>query len=471
MTGMMPDVIGHINNLSILDLSNNSISGSIPMGIQNLTQLISLTLSSNQLTGHIPVLPTSLTNLDVAMNFSSGNLPSQFGAPFLRVIILSYNRITGQIPGSICMLQNIFMFDLSNNFLQGELPRCFMMPNLFFLLLRNNRFSGEFPLCIQYTWSLAFIDLSRNKFYGALPVWIGDLENLRFLQLSHNMFHGNIPVNIANLGNLQYLNLAANNISGSIPRTLVNLKAMTLKHPTRIDVGWYESLTYYVLLTDILSLVMKHQELNYHAEGSFDLVGIDLSQNQLTGGIPDQVTCLDGLVNLNLSSNHLKGKIPDNVGDIKSVESLDFSRNNLSGEISQSLSDLTYLSSLDLSHNNFVGRIPRGSQLDTRYANNPSMYDGNYGLCGPPLQMNCSSVKAPKHGKQNISVEGTEAVMFFYFGLVSGLVIGLWMVFCAILFKRSWRVTYFHQADKLYDKAYVFALVTWARLTRQATAN
>uniref|UniRef100_A0A0E0BKC3 Leucine-rich repeat-containing N-terminal plant-type domain-containing protein n=1 Tax=Oryza glumipatula TaxID=40148 RepID=A0A0E0BKC3_9ORYZ len=282
MTGMLPDVMGHINYLSILDLSNNSISGSIPRGIQNLTQLISLALSSNQLTGHIPVLPTSLTNLDVAMNFLSGNLPSQFGAPFLRVIILSYNRIT----------------------------------------------------------------------------------------LSHNMFHGNIPVNIANLGSLQYLNLAANNISGSLPRTLVNLKAMTLKHLTRIDVGWYESLTYYVLLTDILSLVMKHQELNYHAEGSFDLVGIDLSQNQLTGGIPDQVTCLDGLVNLNLSSNHLKGKIPDNVGDMKSVESLDFSRNNLSGEIPQSLSDLTYLSSLDLSHSNFVGRIPRGSQFDTLYANN-----------------------------------------------------------------------------------------------------
>ncbi len=136
MTGMLPDVMGHINNLSILDLSNNSISGSIPRGIQNLTQLISLALSSNQLTGHIPVLPTSLTNLDVAMNFLSGNLPSQFGAPFLRVIILSYNRITGQIPESICMLQNIFMLDLSNNFLEGELPRCFTMPNLFFLLAK-----------------------------------------------------------------------------------------------------------------------------------------------------------------------------------------------------------------------------------------------------------------------------------------------------------------------------------------------
>uniref|UniRef100_A0A0E0BKB0 Uncharacterized protein n=1 Tax=Oryza glumipatula TaxID=40148 RepID=A0A0E0BKB0_9ORYZ len=42
--------------------------------------------------------------------------------------------------------------------------------------------------------------------------------------------------------------------------------------------------------------------------------------------------------------------------------------------------------------------------------------------------------------------------MFFYFGLVSGFVVGLWVVFCAILFKRSWRVAYFRQFDKLYDK-------------------
>ncbi len=201
---------------------------------------------------------------------------------------------------------------------------------------------------------------------------------------------------------------------------------------------------------EVFSQVTEHQELKYGAAGISYMVRIDLSLNQLTGGIPNDITSLHGLLNLNLSWNHLSGKLPENIGAMKSVESLDFSRNNLSGEIPLSLSDLTYLSSLDLSYNNFVGRIPRGGQLDTLYANNPSMYDGNSGLCGPPLQRNCSNVNAPKHGKQNISV------VFFYFGLVSGFVIGLWVVFCAILFKRSWRVAYFHQGDMLYDKAYVF---------------
>uniref|UniRef100_A0A0D9XT94 Leucine-rich repeat-containing N-terminal plant-type domain-containing protein n=1 Tax=Leersia perrieri TaxID=77586 RepID=A0A0D9XT94_9ORYZ len=113
---------------------------------------------------------------------------------------------------------------------------------------------------------------------------------------------------------------------------------------------------------------------------------------------------------------------------MKSLQSLDLSMNNISGEILPSLSE-TFLSTLDLSYNDLVGRIPQGDQLDTLYPNNPSMYDGN-----------------------------------------SGFVIGLWVVFCAILFKRSWRVAYFRQLDKFYDITHVFAVVTWGRLTRHATA-
>uniref|UniRef100_A0A0E0R9R8 Uncharacterized protein n=1 Tax=Oryza rufipogon TaxID=4529 RepID=A0A0E0R9R8_ORYRU len=109
-----------------------------------------------------------------------------------------------------------------------------------------------------------------------------------------------------------------------------------------------------------------------------------------------------------------------------------------------------------------------GHQLDTLYPNNPSMYDGNGGLCGPPLQRNCS---APKLGSQNKSVNDSEPTMLFCFGIVTGFLIGLWVVFCAVMFIRSWRVAYFRQFDKFYDKTYVFAVVTWARLKRQATAN
>uniref|UniRef100_J3N929 non-specific serine/threonine protein kinase n=1 Tax=Oryza brachyantha TaxID=4533 RepID=J3N929_ORYBR len=453
LTGMLPNDLSRLSNIGILDLNNNSISGAIPVGLQNLTWLDAFFVSSNQLTGQIPELPKRLRALDVSMNFLSGNLPSNFSAPNLEVLIMSYNHIAGQVPESVCQLQNIKIFDVSDNFLQGEFPLCFRMSNLHFLNLGGNGFSGEFPLCLQSMLSLTFLDLAQNSFHGTLPEWIADLENLRYLQLSHNMFYGDIPSNITNLDSLQFLHLADNNISGSIPESLVRLKSMTLKRRSRIEVGWGEDLIGEYLPTEYFSLVMKHQELNYGATGISNMVSIDLSLNHLTGGIPDEITFLDGLLNLNLSWNHLSGKIPDNIGAMKSLESLDLSRNNISGEIPASLPDLTYLSSMDLSYNNLVGIIPWGSQLSSLFADNPSMYDGNNGLCGIPYERICSDNNAEEVGSEKRSVK---EIMFFYFGLVSGFVVGLWVVFCTLLFKRSWRVSYFRQFNKLCDKAYVF---------------
>jgi hypothetical protein len=154
---------------------------------------------------------------------------------------------------------------------------------------------------------------------------------------------------------------------------------------------------------------------------------------------------------------------------MKSIESLDLSMNNLSGEIPTSLSDLTYLSSLDLSYNNLEGRIPPGSQLDTLYMENPSIYTGNIGLCGHPLQRNCSGDNTLEHVNQHKREKVSESVLFFYFGLGSGFLAGMWIVFCALLFKKAWRVAYFRLFDKVYDNAYVFVVVTLGRMKGKAT--
>uniref|UniRef100_A0A0E0C327 Uncharacterized protein n=1 Tax=Oryza meridionalis TaxID=40149 RepID=A0A0E0C327_9ORYZ len=55
----------------------------------------------------------------------------------------------------------------------------------------------------------------------------------------------------------------------------------------------------------------------------------------------------------------------------------------------------------------------------------------------------------------------------FFFGVVSGLVVGFWLVFVTLLFKKSWRVAYFRLFDEMYDKAYVVVVVGWARLTKK----
>jgi hypothetical protein len=182
------------------------------------------------------------------------------------------------------------------------------------------------------------------------------------------------------------------------------------------------------------------------------MVVIDLSANFLTGGILEEITSLVAVVNLNFSHNRLSGKIPSNIGIMQSLESLDLSENKLYEELPQSLSNLTFLSYLDLSYNNFSGRIPSGGQLDTLYSQNPFMYDGNSGLCGDPLQKSCS--EEPKDDDRKTE-EHDSKLMSFPFGVSSGFGVGLWVVFCVILFKKSWRIAYFRLFDNAYDKFYV----------------
>jgi hypothetical protein len=196
---------------------------------------------------------------------------------------------------------------------------------------------------------------------------------------------------------------------------------------------------------EILSIVTKGQELKYGGTLAY-FVSIDLSGNSLNGEVPTNLTFLDALINLNLSSNYLSGNIPTKIGSLQSLESLDISKNKLSGEIPSSLSNLTSLSYLNMSYNILSGRIPSGSghQLDTLNVDNPALiYIGNDGLCGPPLQKNCSGNSTVTHGPLTSSNQEFEPLSFD-FGLVLGLVAGLWTVFCALLFKKTWRIAYFN---------------------------
>ncbi|CAL4997513.1 unnamed protein product [Urochloa decumbens] len=424
-----------------LDISDNKLSGSLPEHLDGMAVRV-LNLSSNQLTGPIPSLPRNIEILDVSSNLFSGTLPLYFDTQQLTTLIMFSNQIGGSIPESMCKLV-LLDLDLSNNLLEGEIPQCFEAVPLEFFILSNNNLSGTFPTFLKNSDELVFLDLARNKLSEGLPTWIGDLTQLNILSLSHNTFSGSIPPEITYLYCLQYLDLSGNNLSGVIPQNLSNLTSMTLngylplRYNTIATGGQGEAITVASQFEDVLSIITKGQELKY-GKGLEYFVGIDLSCNSLTGEIPRDITSLDALISLNLSSNHLSGAIPYNIGDMKSLESLDFSMNKLSGEIPSSLSNLTSLSHMNMSYNDLYGRIPSGNQLITLNTENPAlMYIGNSGLCGPPLPTNCSSENGTiTHGyKTNNS--NINDILSFYFGFGLGHVVGLWIVFCCLLFKKT----------------------------------
>nr|XP_023919894.1 receptor like protein 42-like [Quercus suber]POF00858.1 receptor-like protein 12 [Quercus suber] len=78
LDGPIPEELGELKSLHILNISHNALTGQIPQSLGNLTMLESLDLSSNKLTGEIPLQLTDLT--------------------FLEVLNLSFNQLVGPIP-------------------------------------------------------------------------------------------------------------------------------------------------------------------------------------------------------------------------------------------------------------------------------------------------------------------------------------------------------------------------------------
>jgi len=98
LSGMLPNWMGHLTSLVILDLSRNNITGQLPGFVGNFASLISLDISSNHLTGGLPHeigLLSNLTNLDLNSNDLHGLVTEEHFADLksLEYIDLSYNNL------------------------------------------------------------------------------------------------------------------------------------------------------------------------------------------------------------------------------------------------------------------------------------------------------------------------------------------------------------------------------------------
>ncbi|KAL6996620.1 hypothetical protein U1Q18_006751 [Sarracenia purpurea var. burkii] len=221
--GPIPNELGNLTRLKVLDLYKNNLNGSIPVSLGRLTGLKSLDLSGNKLTGPIPSLTFPVLNvLDLNRNHLAGSIPSTLGfCQSLIKVDLSRNHLTGPVPNSITGLKNLVLLDLSYNLLSGPLPISLKSLNsLQALILKGNRM--EEPTTIPSDGfdgfkGLMILDLSDMNLAGSVPESLGHLTNLRVLHLDGNRLNGSIPASFRNLNNLTELRLNNNRLTGPVP--------------------------------------------------------------------------------------------------------------------------------------------------------------------------------------------------------------------------------------------------------------
>ncbi|KAM4090661.1 hypothetical protein ACJW30_09G078700 [Castanea mollissima] len=242
---------------TFLSLSSNKFHGQIPKSICNGTAFRVLDLSNNSINGTIPDCFYSLSSSLRVLNLRKNNLTGKLSDIFpsncsLQTLNVNKNLLEGVVPKSLANCRNLEVLDIGNNqihdammvdneapselnylrfeessflFLRFEIP---LFINDYYLEVITITIKGQVIELVKILTIFTSIDLSCNNFEGPIPEEIGVLKSLHILNLSHNAFrpnptisgkiNGEIPMQLAdNLTFLSILNLSFNQLVGPIP--------------------------------------------------------------------------------------------------------------------------------------------------------------------------------------------------------------------------------------------------------------
>nr|GEV07854.1 probable LRR receptor-like serine/threonine-protein kinase RFK1 isoform X1 [Tanacetum cinerariifolium] len=165
-TGRLPANLGRLRNLTNFRINENNFSGPIPDFIQNWRLLTRLEIVASGLTGPIPSNISLLENLlDLRISDISGpvqRFPQLKNAAGIIRLILRNCNISGELPDYIWQARELELLDASFNSLSGSLSDNVLGRSLRLVFLTGNMLSGNIPDSLLING--ASIDLSYNNF-------------------------------------------------------------------------------------------------------------------------------------------------------------------------------------------------------------------------------------------------------------------------------------------------------------------
>ncbi|PRP81697.1 ERL1b AtERECTA-like receptor S/T protein kinase protein [Planoprotostelium fungivorum] len=341
LNGQIPSTIGQLKSLTYLHLYDSNFSGPLPSSLGNLSNLQNLDLSYNfQLNGSIDVLQgcTSLTSITLGINSFTGEIPPFIFNSSITYAVLGHNQFTyppNVIFSSPSKLTALYLGGMGT---LGDLPP-YLYGNLTAvsaLSIDGNNvaalqddFASAFPNVVEF--NLGFNPLT------SIPSLV-TMTSLTSIILSNSYNLRNITSVLVNLPqSITSLNLDNTNVEGT-------LDGMSSLLPNLVNLVMYNvylsgDLSGLTSLFNLKTLSMRSafqgSTANRTLPASFgslsQLTSVDLSHNNLIGGIPSSLSQLHDLNTLDLSYNYLNGSVPSfiNASTFPSVTSIDLSSNQL----------------------------------------------------------------------------------------------------------------------------------------------
>ncbi|KAJ7540476.1 hypothetical protein O6H91_10G016800 [Diphasiastrum complanatum] len=168
-------------NVTAVNLSGESLGGSLGYALDRFTGLLTLDLSNNRIGQMIPY-----------------QLP-----PRIQELYLGNNQFLGSLPFSLSNLSSLTNLNVSNNLLETQIPDIFQdLSNLISLDLSSNRITGVLPASFGSLTSLSTLHLQDNQFSGDIDI-LGQLP-IQDLDIENNQFSGWIPTSLLAIPSLRY---------------------------------------------------------------------------------------------------------------------------------------------------------------------------------------------------------------------------------------------------------------------------
>nr|GMC84003.1 receptor-like protein 12 [Ipomoea batatas] len=461
--------------LEYLDLSGNKIKGLLQdmKCPEQECDLMYLDLSKNQITGQFPDLShfSSLREIHLFGNQITGYFPDLSHAPSLRVIDFSGNKLQGGLPETIGKLSKLEKLFASSNSLEGvvteahfsnlsklqsldlsfnvalsfNLSSNWVPPFLLYdLILANCKIGPQFPKWLQTQSKIVQLDFSSGGILDVIPDWFwNSSQNYNSLNLSYNQIEGRLPDLSMEISYLQVIDLSSNNFWGPISTFVGEVPVFHLSNNRFVgSISFLCESTRWPLIS---------------------ILSIDLSNNQLSGEIPDcwDAGVFSSLSILNLANNNFFGRVPLSLGSLSRLQSLHLRNNNLTEELPSSLQNCTSLRVMDFGGNKFTGRIPSwiGMYL-TNLVIVSLRHNKFYGKI--------SSTYVPPQSKINDYQEGDGFMdRGFYISMVLGFSLSFWGIVVTLVLKNSWRIAYYKFLNDIKDWFYVKVKIYLGRLQQK----
>lgn len=345
LSGSFPTALCNMPHLRTMDLSNNRMQGTLPACLGNLSSMLLLGLASSGFNGTIPDSLGRLQNMagiDLHGNALTGPLPETMGVlGAMKTISFHKNKLSGPIPaswGGMLNLTSLFMF--SNRLSQALPSSLAQLSNLKELDIGSNRFTGPFASILTNLTKIQTFNIYENHFSGSIPSTLGNLTNLLFVEMYENRITGTVPHSLHYLSNLIYFEVGNNYLTGTLPEAMGGLA---------------ESLVAYRVGNNHIqgTLPVSLGKLQY-------VQSLFLNDNHFSGTIPRELSRLGDLIEVLLQGNTLTGNIVGvfNHTTQPNVHTIQLSNNQLTGNIPEDLFKLRILTTFAAVSNCFETALP-----------------------------------------------------------------------------------------------------------------